>query len=557
MRQSLYYLTIVFFLIALPGKSVNAGKLTFNPAEPCVAVEKSIQISVSGLAYNLEWQVLPDEVGEDAGQIEGSTKSTMITYVAPAKEGYYEVSVIGKIDTGDIRIDSVRVKVLSEAEYQEQCALPTNLKVAILIHSGTENVDGSIQIEDHIVSTGIHIYETLKVTSYKDEEIYITPLKMTLENTFDHAKNQSLISQENSLPEEPLLVTFIGESPPEKLSELLDDYQKVTGNQVVVIIDAPYSGKWINTLKGKKRVIVTSTDETGNNNTGINAFSQFYFDQLGGGANYWDAWELVANRYAYSNDPQKPRLDDNQGGELAESLRLNFGALPGPCLDIRLPGHWVVGSEYKESCERPDPRSFCEEEMQEIDMIAPFQKVDFNVFKILNEVSQLQSIDFIEVLIEQLYSQRYPQKLRLHQNDENQQWQTSYNAFRTPGIYSIIFEIHKNDGSIQKSEPVRLLVAIPSTLTDNILNIPAVIVPGIEGFFQAKLTKKAGSGNLFELALVDLTIADNDDFFSCARYDPNTLSVHIPLLEESGSAKSADLQLVTPLQADPLLFELK
>jgi hypothetical protein len=541
-----YFIIVSVFIILLGKPLVKAEELVIEPAEPVVAIGQPIQLAVSGLVSHIFWQVESEEMG----RIEGST-SRRTTYVAPNKVGQYWVGVMGKDKAGKIRTGATAMVVLSATECQKhpECGNDIlNVKAAILIHSSIE--------EKYIYSLGLQIFKTLKSRFYKDDEIYITPLNFTLKDAFERAKNQSQIAKTEGVSEEPLVVIFIGESLPEKLSELLDDYQEKTGNKVVVIIDAPYSGKWINILKGDQRVIVTSTDETDNNNTGINAFSQFYFDQLGGGANYWDAWELVANRYAYSNDPQKPQLEDNQGGELAQSLRLNnFGALPGPCLDIRLPGNWVVGSEYKGNCEPPDPRSFCEEEMQEIGMIAPFQTVDFNIF---NEVNQLQSIDFIEVLVEKADSRQHLLTLRLHQNDENQQWQTSYNAFRTPGIYNITFEIHKNDGNIQKSEPVRLLVAIPSTLTGNILDIPALIALGVEGVFQAKLTKKSGSDSLFELALVDLTIADNAEFFSCARYDANTLSVHIPLLEESGSLNSADLQLVIPPpQADPLLFELK
>ena len=547
MRQSIYYFLMVCVLTTLPGKWIKADELVFKPANPCVVVDQTIQLSVSGIINDILWQVVSD------GTIEGSPTKPRVTYKAPNEVGEYRVLAIGKNHTGKIKSDTVWITVLSktEASQRPECQITSLPKTAILIHTSN--------LEEHVISRGLHIYNILKARFYEEDEIYITPLKMTLETAFEQAKNQSQISKENGLPEEPLVVIFIGENPPEKLSELLDDYQKATENRVVVIIDAPHSGKWINALKGKKRVIVTSTDDTNNNNTGINAFTPFYFDQLRGGANYWDAWELVANRYAYSNDPQKPQLEDNQGGELAQSLRLNnFGALPGPCLDIRLPGNWVVGSEYKGNCEPPDPRSFCEEKMQEIDMIAPFQNVGFNVFNIFHEVNKLQSIDFIEVLIKKADSRQHPLTLRLHQNDKNQQWQTYYNAFRDTGIYNITFKIHKNDGSIQNSETARLLVTIPSTLTGNILNIPALIVPNVEGIFQAKLTKKAASDNLFELALVDLTMADNAEFFGCARYDPNRLSVHIPLLEKSGLAKGADLQLVIPPpQADPLLFELK
>jgi len=117
---------------------------------------------------------------------------------------------------------------------------------------------------------------------------------------------------------------------------ILDDYQKETGNQILVILEASYSGTFVPTLAATDRVIVSSTD---NNliyykNLGRASFLKLYFDQLRNGEDFLQAWQTVTGKLSGHKPPfnqQSPQLEDANAGSLAEKLCLNgcFGGLPG------------------------------------------------------------------------------------------------------------------------------------------------------------------------------------------------------------------------------------
>jgi hypothetical protein len=546
---------------------VKADTLIFEPEAPCVAVGENIQISVSGIVNNFRWITGKD----NPGTIEGSKKDPIVIYKAPSEAGTYRLRVMGENINGKPKFDGVYIEVVSQAEADQrpECKITSIPKVAIIIHSGKKGADGSVQIEDHI-ATRFHIRDTLKARFYEDDEIYITSLNLTLEQAFEQAKAKHL-------SEEPLVVTFIGDGLPDNLvltssddllSEqtldgLLDDYQDATGNKVVVIIDAPYSGTLIDVLKGDNRVIVTSTNDTEYNDIGENAFSKFYFDQLRGGTNYWDAWELVANSYANSDEPQfnqqKPQLEDSADGKLAQALILNnFGDLVGSDIScIGLPHNPCKddGPLVSEPCE------LCTGRQVRMDSVH-IEKIDEQFTDCLtitlsqpaSFVSEMDDIRYIETVIKPPHS--LDVHLRLSKGEDGKWRNNNYNAFGDLGNYEIRFKIHKTDNTITETKPVTVLVVTPVTLAENTLTMLAVTVPNDSGgkdIYHAKLTRQSDSETHFELA--ELGVATDTCLVSIVNYNPETGEVYIPLLDDSGVVRSANLKLIDP--NPPMRFELK
>jgi hypothetical protein len=97
--------------------------------------------------------------------------------------------------------------------------------------------------------------------------------------------------------DDPLFVTFIGQSSDGQLllnqetlnantfKTILDDYQNITGNQVVVIVEASHSGTLISTLAGENRVIITSTGDgfAYYQDLGRTSFLKLFIDHLRNG----------------------------------------------------------------------------------------------------------------------------------------------------------------------------------------------------------------------------------------------------------------------------------
>jgi hypothetical protein len=516
-----YFTGLIFALTLFSSGLLKAEALIFKPIEPVVAIGQSIQLSVSGLINDIVWYV-----SEGEGQIESPT-NRVVTYVAPNQEGHYWITVAGKESTGKILSDVINVTVLLQAECEEhpKCSNnPPNVKAAILIHSRTA--------EEYIYSLGLHIYQTLKARFYKDNEIYITPLNFTLADAFEKAKTQSQIAKAEGLAEEPLVVVFIGENPPENLSNLLDDYQATTSNQIIVIIEAPYSGQFIDTLESDNRMIITSTNNTNHNDFGVNAFSKFYFDQLRASVTYWEAWEFVKNIYTLSDDPQfnqqQPQLKDNLEGELAQTLSLNnFGELPGVILTIK---NFLYDVQFINT-----------------PIVMPYQRVDF-----IAEISDARHID---ALVAQPNSLELP--IRLREGDDGI-WHYSYLSFATQGNYPVIFKVTKNNDEIINTPAVSFLViTYPSVIGDR-LYVPAVAVPNGEGgenIFQVELIKRSNSETFFEL---DSLKVFNGDISSVqiVKYNPVTGGVPFPLLDMPDVfGVNGNLQLIDP--TPPMLFELR
>ncbi|MCP4689777.1 MAG: hypothetical protein GY859_17120 [Desulfobacterales bacterium] len=175
-------------------------------------------------------------------------------------------------------------------------------------------------------------------------------------NAFQWAKNRGALTQ-------PLYIHLVGPGAPSgrlmldpadasdspdsldgaELSTLLDDYQDETGNTVVVVIEASYSGGFISSLSDPRRVVVTSSGEEETafyDQNGDMSFSRALLDALARGENLdaavSEARRVLASDYAAGG--VSPQLDDN--GDGAGNWPLDGQSLAD---EIHLNGPWQTG----------------------------------------------------------------------------------------------------------------------------------------------------------------------------------------------------------------------
>ncbi len=535
------------------------AELVIEPVNPTVCAGQSILLKVLGAETDISWEMILSEEGKAVGQIQG--KGTTVTYIAPDEPGSYRVMVMDSSDNAPAQATITVTPFSSECQLPPppDCTHGDHWNAAMVIHSteGKTSV-GSNQIETIQAMTD-QVRQTLKARFYCDNEIYTQPQDFTWEKVgeaFEWAKQQSFSAKSKNLPEQPLIVVFIGYAWPGQLllkaeagyqpKDFLKEYQEETGNDLVIILETPYSGTFIKALKGDKRLIITSTGEqlAYYGDLGHISFTQFFFDELRKGTNYGKA--LQQTRMLFSQLPapfnqQLPQLEDSTQGTLAQTWCLNqcSGELPGPTLVVRTIG----------------------------DVAGPNKQIDFQV-----DAIQAQSVEAWVVtpqIANQMdsdgYSRQPPIQIKLREEPEaSGHWLSSFDGFEVGGDYLITFNAVDNNheplidcyinDNPQPTCSIRFAVDGPTmvypTLESNHLNIPAVAVPeGLDGekLYQTQLVKRPDSETRFELGVLEQVVYN--PLIQTLNYNPVTYSVSLlPHL-------NARLELVLPL-TEPLQFEL-
>ncbi len=264
--------------------------------------------------------------------------------------------------------------------------LLNNQRAALIIHSRGEsegrNQDISIEFMTSL------IYKTLQTRGFDHDEIYLLSYKLSLDINGDNISDAGVVDAPVSVSQlangvaplrdltyqdvqdaftwakqqqkldYPLFIAFVDHALPRQLrlnpynevltadalKSLLDDYQQVTGNQVIVFFEACHTGSFIKTLSAQDRLIVTSTDgeRAFYDGLGSISFSKFYFDNLRRGDDFSTAFENTTRKLQAQGQPfekQIPQLDDDgdgiantsRDGKRAHEYCLNscFGALAG------------------------------------------------------------------------------------------------------------------------------------------------------------------------------------------------------------------------------------
>lgn len=261
---------------------------------------------------------------------------------------------------------------------------------------------------------------------------------------FDWAKEKGPLNQ-------PLVVVFVDHGvdggllleptgkellTDEILKGMLDDYQQVTGNQVVVVLEACKTGTMLATLADPpRRLVITSTgnDTAYYDDTGRISFLKLYFDQLRLGDSYAQSLATAKEKLHHYPSPfteQQPQFQGNVA--LDACLGSCVGGLPGILtLTPQIPSTFVgVG--------------------QTIDLA-----VDTSI-----EGSSVQSV-WASVMTPAVMSQRneegfsrLPPLLEYLRKGDDNKWVGHFSKFTDAGEYTFTFKATDRDNVPRESPPV-------------------------------------------------------------------------------------------------------
>ncbi|MDM8561751.1 C13 family peptidase [Candidatus Marithioploca araucensis] len=128
--------------------------------------------------------------------------------------------------------------------------------------------------------------------------------------TVDHVRGALEWAKAQGTLDQPLYLFITGHAAPDKiqldklsylesaeLKSMLDDYQTATGNELIIVIDAPYAGSFVKSLAASKRAVISSTTEDGLAYfVEKQGFNLFFTDNLHRGMNLFEAFELASQR---------------------------------------------------------------------------------------------------------------------------------------------------------------------------------------------------------------------------------------------------------------------
>jgi len=456
--------------------------------------------------------------------------------------------------------------------------LLTEKRAALLIQSGDE----------HQAFMAAYSYRTFQSRGYDNDEIYllssqpafdfngdampdyhtvdapvtlvdfrhhgVTPRDMTMADiraAFDWATNQGTLDS-------PLFVTFIGnglsgELPldssnqatlsAESFNALLEEYQTITGNAVVVIIEASHSGTLSPSLAAADRVIITSTDEglSYYSDLGRTSFLKPYLDRLRQGDNLWQAWQSAHQTLTLQ---QTPTLEDLASGDLARDWCLN-GCFTIPSSKITLTP-FISPSVLK-----PD---------QTLKLTLTLRETGQSVRQVW---ASLMTPDLVKQANEQ--SLLATPVIQLEQVSA-EQWEGHYQFDRlaTLGQYTVTFKAETDSQVIAEAPLMTVTLQSQPPYFDrstNRLLIPAVTVSKGEtmAVYQAELVLiRAQPDIVIELDTKTLKRVTETD--SAVHFNPDSETVHIPWVEipnQSGDIENYRVDLQQIPHSEPLQFKVK
>ncbi len=255
----------------------------------------------------------------------------------------------------------------------------TGNRAAILIASGGNDTTNSLWETTESITT--YLYKMLAARKFVNEEIYYLSSKQWADFNGDGLDDRIVDAPRPERPlvlddirqaftwakgrgklDQPLYVFFMDHGGTEKLQlskleymeatdlkAILDDYQTATGNQLVLVIEACYSGSLLPVLKAPNRAILTSAsaNETANF-VDKQGFTRFFTKYLLSGANFLESYQLaqrdqnkmlgklaertvVAGAEETAKTTQSPQIDDNgdgvydptQDGQWLKQLKIN------------------------------------------------------------------------------------------------------------------------------------------------------------------------------------------------------------------------------------------
>ena len=239
--------------------------------------------------------------------------------------------------------------------------LLTSKRAAIIIAGGGAQLTNSLWDTTEAISN--RIYKTFYKRGFDKNEIYYLSPKSwadfngdgfndRITRTPEEERNLTVDDVRAALNwaktagklDQPLYLFFVDHGGPGKLQiapntqmeadefkTILDDYQNTTGNELILVIEACYSGSLVKALAAPNRAIISSAKD---NELAYfvekRGFSQFFVDNILRGMNLFEAFNLAIPKQNKllgksvpqlsgaandtTNTSQNPQLDDNADG---------------------------------------------------------------------------------------------------------------------------------------------------------------------------------------------------------------------------------------------------
>jgi len=225
---------------------------------------------------------------------------------------------------------TVNAKIVSDTKDKE--TLTNREKYAVII-SGGPLIDG---LQDEFCRTAQHAYYTLRDLGYDSNNIYYLSKVFFLPGvdmiTFFITVRDAItgwLARHSNYDSDVLIYLVdhgdeLGNFYPGAFipfgGRLLNSWlRNVDYHTCTIVIDACYSGNFIRYLSDDNRIIITCTDSESYGyawNGDEVVFSKYFFNALGYGYSYGEAWEYADHVIADDSDinSQNPQIDDNGDG---------------------------------------------------------------------------------------------------------------------------------------------------------------------------------------------------------------------------------------------------
>ncbi|MBF0574287.1 MAG: hypothetical protein HQK69_11125, partial [Desulfamplus sp.] len=308
--------------------------------------------------FNITGGTPPYEISSlQGGVVQYSPGESNFTFSPPAKDGIYTIEIKDK--------NSSKAYTTVELASEGVPVLPLDAsRAAIIVAGGPPDVKNNT-LWPLVKIAAEKIYRVLTRKGFTQDQIYLlSPIDLDgdgdgfpdsiIRNTQGYLEEKYIqtafqwAGQLKNL-DQPLLIFLLGHGIKDKfmlnlsnktldankLSQYLDEYQKVTGKDVVVVMDSCYSGSFIDDLAGPGRAVITSTGNENKafyamkNSVSLSSFFSYFSDGISSGvsllASYNHACDNLKKFYSqemcskqYDTQQiffQNPQYEDNGDGK--------------------------------------------------------------------------------------------------------------------------------------------------------------------------------------------------------------------------------------------------
>ncbi|MBF0230578.1 MAG: hypothetical protein HQK63_13495 [Desulfamplus sp.] len=490
--------------------------------------------------FNITGGTPPYEIfALQGGVIQYIPGESNFTFSPPTKDGIYTIEVKDK--------NGSKAYATVELASEGVPVLPLDASRAAIIVAGgpPDTRDNPIWPLVRVAAEKIYMVLTTKKGFTKEQIYLLSPIDLDgdedgvpdeiIRNTKGYLEEKYIETAfqwagELKKLDQPLLIFLLGHGTKDqfmlnlknktldadKLNQYLDEYQNVTGKEVVVVMDSCYSGSFIDDLAGPGRAIITATGEDNKsyytmNESMLSSFSSHFSDGIKRGVSLLESYNYACqelkNFYSkkmcskqYDRQQiffQNPQYDDNGDGKYYD-LFMNLKTDDGLMLkNIYIKNPSSSDNRTTSVGTRSIPNHFSSEETNTSSELSDISDMTLSIVSMNSQVSETVSprdtitlkakVGLAKGTVKNVYgilkppgmkisidengisNLSYPQ-IKLAKNDEelkelnlesynSQIWATQWNEAVYQGCYEINFYAQSENGSVAFSDPISFSVS--------------------------------------------------------------------------------------------------